>query len=167
MENFDLLQSFIFPYVNLAIFLVAAYFVLKGPILGALKSRRESYLALVERSNKAKAEAERQHQELDARLKGLDGELAKMRQDVKDAAEAEAKAIVANAEALAEHLKKEARRIAEAEVTAAKESVRKEILNQVQAQTAEELKRSLDAGRQHKIVASNIDSLATLKEVKA
>ncbi len=125
----------------------------------ALASRRESYLALLERANKAKEEAESKHRELDARVKGLDAELQRMRDQVKSAAEQEAQSILSSGASLAEHLKREAKRIADAEVTAAKEAIRAEILAEVRQKTADELKRSLDDNRQHQIVKQGLNSL--------
>ncbi len=164
MENFDFLQSFLFPYINLAIFLFLAIYFGRKPVKAALANRRESYLALLEKANKAKEEAESKHRELDARLKGLDAELQRMRNEVKAAADQEAQAILSSGAALAEHLKREAKRIADAEVTAAKEAIRAEILAEVRQKTAEELKRSLDDNRQHQIVKQ---SLAGLNSVGA
>lgn len=160
MENFDFVQSFLFPYINLAIFLTLAVFILKKPILNALSGKRDSYLVQLDRANAAKEEAERKHRELDARLKGLDAELARMRSEVKAAAEQEAAAIVASGTSLAEHLKREARRIAEAEVATAKEAIREEILAQVRQKTADELKRTLDDGRQHQIIKHALNDVS-------
>lgn len=159
MENFDFFQSLLFPYINLAIFLALAVFIFKKPILNALASKRVNYLAIVERANLAKEEAERKHRELDARLKGLDAELDKMRREVKTAADQEAAAILSSGQALAEHLKREAKRIAEAEIAVAKEEIRSEILEQVRQKTAEELKRTLDDNRQHQIIQTSLKDL--------
>lgn len=159
MENFDFVQSFLFPYINLAIFLALAVFVLKKPIMNALASKRDNYLVMLDRANKAREEAERKHRELDARLKGLDAELSRMRSEVKKAAEDEAATILASGGSLAEHLKREAKRIAEAEVSAAKEAIRAEILEQVRQKTADELKRTLDDNRQHQILKQSLNDL--------
>lgn len=166
MEHFDLLNSFIFPYVNLAIFLMLAVYLLKKPLQNALTSKREGYLAIVAKANKAKEEAELRQKELAAQLKQLDSEMSRIRQEVKESAEQEAKAILVSAESLAEHLKKEAHRIAEAEVTAAKEAVRAEILALVRQKTAEELMRTLDEGRQHQIIKQGLGALSSIKELK-
>lgn len=167
MENFDLLNSFIFPYVNLAIFLFLAVYLLKKPLHNALKSKRDSYLAIVERANQAKAEAEQRQKELALKLSQLDAEMSRMRKDVKESAEQEAKAILVSAEQLAEHLKREAHSIAAAEIAAAKDAVRSEIMALVREKTADELTRSLDERHQHQIIQSSLHTLAGLKEFKA
>ncbi|MES2745043.1 MAG: ATP synthase F0 subunit B [Bdellovibrionota bacterium] len=159
MENFEFFQSFLFPYINLAIFLALAVYILKKPILNALAGKRSSYLTMLERANLAREEAERKHRELEARLKGLDAEIAKMRGEVKNAAEQEAAAILTSGGNLAEHLKREAKRIAEAEIASAKEAIRAEILQQVREKTADELKRTLDDTRQHKILKQSLNDL--------
>ncbi|MBC7661787.1 MAG: ATP synthase F0 subunit B [Chitinophagaceae bacterium] len=166
MENFDLLNSFIFPYVNLAIFLVLAVYILKKPIQNALRGKRDSYLVMLERANHAKEEAERKHREIEARFKALDSEMNRIRAEVKESADLEAQAILTSAQQLAEHLKHEAKRIAVAEITAAKEAVRADILQQVKQKTAEELARTLDDSRQHKIVQQSLNTLPNIKELK-
>lgn len=162
MENFDFIQSFLFPYINLAIFLVLAVFVFKKPILNALSGKRETYLLMLDRANKAREDAELKHRELEDRLRGLDAELARMRSEMKIAAEQEAAAIVTSGSKLAEHLKQEARRIAEAEVGAAKEAIRSEILDQVRHKTAEELKRTLDDTRQRQIFKHSLNEVPSI-----
>ncbi len=163
MENFEFFNSFLFPYINLVIFLAAAVWLLKKPLKNALAGKRASYVALMEKANLAKEEADRKHRELDARLKALDGEMAKLRSETKASAEAEAKAILAGAESLAEHLKKEAKRIAEAEVAEAKEAIRRDILAQVKQKTAEELSRTLNDATQHQIVKQGLSTLSQVK----
>ena len=164
MENFDLLNSFVFPYVNLGIFLILAVYLLKKPLLNALGGKRVAYLALLDRANLAKEEADRKHRELDARLRELDGEMTKMRTEARASAEQEAKVILASAEHLAEHLKREAKRIAEAEITSAKEAIRADILEQVKTKTAEELARTLTDANQHQIVKQSLGTLSGVKE---
>lgn len=165
MENFDFLNSFVFPYVNWIIFLILATILFKKPLQNAFKSKRSSYLAIVERANFAKAEAEARQNELAQQLQRLDGEMNRMRKEVQDAAEQEANAILASATQLADHLKREAHSIAAAEVAAAKDAVRAEILTLVREKTAEELLRTLDEGRQHQIIQRNLDSLSGSKEL--
>lgn len=166
MENFEIFHSVIFPYANLIIFLILAYFILRKPILSGLAARRESYVGLLERANKAKTEAEAKQRELDQKLKDLDRQVEQIKGEVRQQAEADAQAILSSAQNLAEHLKREAKRIAEAEVAAAKEEVQKEILLQVRKNAAEEIQRSLDDSRQHQVVKKGLAELSNVKEVR-
>jgi F-type H+-transporting ATPase subunit b len=78
-------------------------------------------------------------------------------------AEEEARQLVANAEALAEHLKREARRIAEAEIAAARDDLQREIIEQVKLQTVEQLRASLDDNRQHQVVQQGLNTLGGVR----
>jgi F-type H+-transporting ATPase subunit b len=159
LENFEFFQSFLFPYINFAIFLTLAIYLLKKPVVNALAKKRSDYLTLLERANLAREEAERRHRELEVQLKNLDAEMTKMRDEMSSLANQEASAILASGGNLAEHLKREARRIAEAEITASKEAIRAEILQQVREKTAEELRRTLDDSRQHQILRQSLSDL--------
>ncbi|GEM_PF-3229365 len=160
MENFDFLGSFLFPYINWIVFLVLAYLLFKKPILTILAARRQSFNERVQKANEAKEEAERRHQELQARLAQLDQEIASLTSKGRAAADLEAQAIQSSAEQLAEHLRREARRIAEAEVAAAKVELQREILVQVKAHTIDQVEKSLDAGRHQKVVKQSLASLS-------
>jgi F0F1-type ATP synthase membrane subunit b/b' len=166
LENFEIFHSVIFPYANLVIFLILAWFILRKPLLNGLAAKREAYMGLLERANKAKTEAEAKQRELDQKLKDLEREVEQIKGEVRQQAEVDAKAIVVSAQTLAEHLKKEAKRIAEAEVAAAKEDVQREILQQVRKSAAEEIQRTLDDGRQHQVVKKGLAELSQMKEVR-
>ena len=144
MENFDFLNSLVFPYVNWIIFLILATIVLRKSFVNALASKRSAYAELLLKANLAKEEAELQNSELKSRLSKLDREIDEIRTQAIHQAEQEAKALVRGAEQLAEHIEKEARRIAEAEVASAKLALQKEVLEQVRIHTAEHIKKNLD-----------------------
>ncbi|MCX6129512.1 MAG: ATP synthase F0 subunit B [Proteobacteria bacterium] len=168
MEGVDLLTGVIFPYINLAIFLVLATLMLRGPIKKALFAKREAYLDLVKKAGIAKDEAFKRQHELKDRLSQLDKEIEGLRTQAKIQAEQEAKVLIANAEQLAEHMKREARRIAEAELASAKSELRQEIIKQVRQETIVQLQQSLDASRQHQLVQLSVASLAQVPvEVKS
>ncbi len=163
MEHFDFLNSFLFPYINLIIFVVLAYWMLKKPFVGAIAAKREAFNELMKKAGAAKEEAEKRNQELKRRLDQLDQEVDQIKKQSKDQAEQEAQAILQNAQQLAEHLKKEAKRIAEAEVSAAKATLQQEIIKQVYALSISEIQKTLDEGKQQKIVQSGLKSLDQVK----
>lgn len=159
MENFDFLNSFLFPYINWIIFLILAYIMLKKPFLSALAAKRQSYADLLEKASLAKEEAERRNLELKQRLARLDQEVADIRSKARQQAEEEAKALVTSAEQLAEHLKREAKRIAEAEIAAAKVALQQEILQQVKVQTAEHIQKNLDEQAHHRVIKQGLNQI--------
>jgi F-type H+-transporting ATPase subunit b len=159
VEGVDIFTGVIAPYVNLAIFLVLATLLFKGPIRNALSAKRLAYDDLVKKASEAKEEAEQRNLELKDRLVRLDREVEEIRVKAQAQAEQEARQVIASAEALAEHLKREARRIAEAEIAAAKEGLQREIIEQVKLQTVEQLRASLDDSRQHQVVQQSLGTL--------
>ncbi len=163
MEGVDILTGVIFPYINLAVFLVLATLMFKGPLKNALSAKRVAYQDLLKKAQAAKDEAEKRNQELKERLVKLDKEVEDIKLKAQAQADQEAKQLVANAEHLAEHLKKEARRIAEAEIAAAKVGLQKDIMEQVQRQTIEQLKKSLDDARQHQLVELGLKDLSQVR----
>ncbi|HET9238874.1 MAG TPA: ATP synthase F0 subunit B [Oligoflexus sp.] len=165
MEGVDIFTGVIAPYINLAIFLVLATLMLRGPIRNALSAKRNAYEELVKKASAAKEEAEKRNLELKERLVKLDREVDDIRVKAQAQAEQEARQVVANAEALAEHLKREARRIAEAEIAAAKENLQREIIEQVKLQTVEQLKAALDDNRQHQVVQQSLKTLGGVRAV--
>ncbi len=156
MENFDFLNSFLFPYINWIIFLILAYLMLRKPLINALAAKRHNYAELVEKANLARAEAEKRNAELKQRLARLDQEVAAIKATAHQQADEEARAMVSSAEQLAEHLKREAKRIADAEVSAAKIALQKEILELVKVQAAEHIQKNLDSATHHRVIQDGL-----------
>ncbi len=163
MEGVDILNGVIFPYINLAIFLILAIMMFKRPIKNGLASKRVAYEELVKRAMAAKEEAEARNQELKERLVSLDKEIEEIKLKARIQAEMEAKQLIDSAEHLAEHLKREARRIAETEVASAKAELQRDIIEQVKRQTVEQLKLSLDDARQHQVVQLGLNNLSQVR----
>ncbi len=164
MEGVDIFTGVIAPYINLVIFLVLATLMLRGPIRNALAAKRNAYEDLVKKASAAKEEAEKRNLELKERLAKLDREVEDIRVKAHAQAEQEARQLVASAETLADHLKREARRIAEAEIAAAKENLQREIIEQVKLQTVEQLKAALDDNRQHQVVQQGLKTLGGVRQ---
>ncbi len=130
--------------------------VLRKPFVNALAAKRSAYADLMQKASQAKDEAERRNAELKDRLARLDREVEEIRSQARQQAEQEARALVLAGEQLAEHLQKEAHRIAEAEVAAAKLELQKEVLAQVKSQTAEQILKSLDTAAHHRVVQQGL-----------
>lgn len=131
MEGFNWLTGFIFPHINLLLFLFLLVKIAKGPLNTAMNNRYEQYSKALNDANQAKEEAERRSRELEAKLAGLDAEIAEIHSRAKRQAEEESAKILNQAKQLAEHLKQEAQKIADFEVSQARQRLRQEILSQV------------------------------------
>src|SRR5262249_43150570 len=98
---------------------------------------------------------------------GLDKELAEIKAIAKDGATQEAGKIVADAERLAEHLRVEARRIADAEGDKARAALRREIVEAVKDHVQKKIKTELKDDAQLKLVRGKISELNRLEADRA
>ena len=94
----------------------------------------------------------------------LDREIAELKSVSRDAAKSEAAKIVADAERLAEHLRHEARRIADAEIDRARAALRAEIVESLRTSVTGKIQRELDPAAQLALVHRRV---AELKSIKA
>jgi F-type H+-transporting ATPase subunit b len=159
MEGFNWLLGFVFPYINLALFLFLATKFLKPSLASAVVKRHEQYQSSIKEANLAREAAERAKKELDQKLANLTEEIERIKANAKKQAEDEAQRIVSQAEQLANHLKTEAQRIAQAEVEQAKAVLRNDILHQVHSNIVTKLRTELDGSQQKSIVRNQLKSL--------
>jgi len=139
VEGFNWITGFLFPYMNLALFLYLLVKVLKGPLSGAINRRYEQYNQTLQEANLLKEEAERRSRELETKLTGLDAEIAEIHDRAKRHAEEEAAKIISQAKKLAANLQQEAHHIAATEVQQAREALRSEILQQVRSNIVDKI----------------------------
>lgn len=112
----------LWKFVNLALFLAAALFLLRRPISNALQARRESIGRALVQARRERDEALKQLAAVEQRLQGLDAEVAAIRQRSSADAEAETERI---------------QRATEAELIKLRESARREIDATTKAVAAE------------------------------
>ena len=109
-KEYGKLGAFIVQLLNFAIWGAGLYFMLKGGLSAMFKSRKEELETLLAQAEKDKAESAAQMKELEAKMAGLEGELAGIlskadadseseKQRVLEAARAEALLILAQAQA--------------------------------------------------------------------
>ncbi len=163
MEHFDWVTGAVFPYINFLIFLAAAIFFFRKPMQTMAAQRRADLDALVAAAKKAKDEAEKQHAELQQRMRGLDDELTRLRDAVRTEAEREAEQIIHQANAVAEHVKQEAKRAAETEVETAKKLLREEIVTQVRKQVESRIVSDVKADNHKQLITKQIDALKNIR----
>ncbi len=162
MENVNWLTGIVFPYLNLIIFLILAVKFLKGPLLGMISGKKEEYLQMVQVANSAKQEALEKHEALQKKLNDLSAEVDEIRNRATKQAEQEAEKIIANAHALAKHLKTEAKRIAEAEVEMARRELQDEIIAGVQNKVIEKIQQQFGSDKQKALFLSQVKTLDTI-----
>lgn len=152
MEGVEILSGVIFPYINLIIYIAVAIFLFRKPLANMAKKRRDDFLKVKAEAEAAKLEAEQKLKEVNARLSNLDNEIANMKQRSFDQAKLESDRIIEDATRLADHLKKEAKSIVEAEMLAAKAELQNEVLKLVKANVTEKIQKEFDSDRQLQLV---------------
>jgi F-type H+-transporting ATPase subunit b len=102
--------AFLVQLLNFAIWGAALFFLLKGALSAMFKSRKEELETLLSQAEKDRAEGEAQLKAMEAKMTGLEGEMASLldkaksdaeaeKQHVLEAARAEATVILAQAQA--------------------------------------------------------------------
>lgn len=162
MEHVDMLKGVILPYANFFIFLGLAIYFFKKPARDAAVRKKADYDRLLAESRAARDAALAKLDELKRRHANLERELGELRSISQQTAEAEAAKIVADAERLAEHLKIEARRIADAEVDKARAQLRREIVDSVRASVTTRIRTELKTDAQLMLVRQRIGELKNL-----
>jgi F-type H+-transporting ATPase subunit b len=109
-KEYGNLGAFLVQLLNFAIYAAALFFMLKGALSAMFKSRKEELETLLAQAEKDRAEGEAQLKAVEAKMAGLEGELAGIlskadadaeieKQRVLEAARAEAAQILAQAQA--------------------------------------------------------------------
>lgn len=115
------------PFGALALNAAILYFLLfkfgKKPISEALKSRKLGIMKGMEDAAKMKAEAEASLAKYQAKLDNIEDEIARIKQDMKEAGEAESARILSEAKERRARMERDARTLVEQELKAARESL--------------------------------------------
>lgn len=161
-EHFDWVMNALLPYINFTLFLIMAVYFFRKPLNAMASKRRQDYESLFAEAKRIKEQAEQQRKELDARLRGLDAEIASILEKARRTAEVEKQSIIQSAQELAAHLTKEASRVAEAELENAQRNLRSEIVNLVTDQVANRFKQELSPDKQTELVDRRVDQIQSL-----
>jgi F0F1-type ATP synthase membrane subunit b/b' len=165
--HFDWQFGFILPYINFFIFLGLAIYFFRKPAREMAAKKRDAFAKLMAEARAVKDAAEARLAELQRRHTGLDREIADIKAIAKDGATQESSKIVADAERLADHLRLEARRIADAEVEKARNALRSEIVEAVKDHVQKKIKSELKDDAQLKLVRGKIADLQNLEADRA
>ena len=136
--------------------------VAKKPLSNLLKAKREEYENQFMAAKKEREEADKRLSELNQRLSNLDTELSEIKAKAKKEAESDAARIVEQGRVLAEHIKDEAKRVAQAELQKAQETLNEQVLKLVHEKVAEKLKNELGKQDHSRVVASQVNTLTSL-----
>ena len=157
MEHFDWVRGFVYPYINFGLYLAIIFFLARPALKKMFAEKRAAFLRQQEDAQRAKLQAEEQAAILQQKLASLDQEINTILSNAKIAADSEAKAIISSAETLAQHIKTEAKRMAEAEVENARLQLQKTIVAEVSSAVSKRLGSEVNAEQHSKLVLKDVD----------
>jgi F-type H+-transporting ATPase subunit b len=146
--------------INSGILFFLLYRFGKRPILDGLHKRRERILQGIEEASRMKADAEAALTKYQAKLDGIEADVARIRKEMRESAAVERANILAEAKKRRERMEHEARQLVVQELKAAKEELYAETVRASMA-TAERLLRSQLGNADHDRLGE--DYLASLK----
>lgn len=136
------------PALNLAILIAVLVYFGRRPIREFFASRQNRIRDDLDSAASTLAEAEGRHTEWQRKLTVLDAEIARIREQARERAEAERKHILADASAAAERIRRDARAAVDQELRRAREDLRREAADLAIELAAETLRsRVSDADR--------------------
>jgi F-type H+-transporting ATPase subunit b len=140
------------PYGALLLNSAILYFVLfslfKKPITEGLAKRKTTILRGMEEAARMKQEAEQQLAGYEAKLAGLDEDIARLQREMRSAGEAERARILAEARERRERMERDAHVLVEQELKAVRERLIRETLESALASAARKLKDQLGPAEQ-------------------
>lgn len=137
--------------VNFAVLLFILGRMGGKPLADYLEQRRNGVEEGMKEAAEIKAKAEAMYNEYQERLKTMDTDMAKLRKDIQEAAEADKKRILAEAEQSAARLRKDTEALIEQQSRELSESIRAEVVTASIAAAEEVIKKALESGDQERL----------------
>jgi F0F1-type ATP synthase membrane subunit b/b' len=164
LEHLDPWKGIILPYINFAIFLGLAIFLFRKPFANMALKRHEQFNKSSGEAAQAHEKALAQAEELRQRLSLLDKDIDNLKTRSRELAEIEAKELVSDAARLAQHLREEARRIADAEMEHARFSFRRDMVEFVRKSVEDKIRRDLSPDAQLAMIRRRTEELGNMPE---
>ena len=153
------LGDLVWPAVNLLILLAALVYFGRRPIQDFFAARQDRIRDDLDAAASALAEAEARQTEWQRKLVRLDAEMARIREQARERAEAERKHILADASAAAERIRKDARSAVDQELRRAREELRREAAELALEIAAETLRARVNDADRSRLVDDFIETI--------
>jgi len=137
--------------LNAAILYGVLYRFAKKPVADALKSRKERIMRGMTEAARMKDSAETTLAEYEEKLERIDQEVARVTKEMRESAESERKAVLAEARTQRERMERDARLLVEQELLAARDTMRRELVLRSLGSAAETLQKRIGADDQQRI----------------
>jgi F-type H+-transporting ATPase subunit b len=155
---------FVATLFNWAIFLALIVTVAKKQIPSALARRKSGIVQGMQDAQKVREESAERLREYENKLAQIDRDVERVKDDMRRAGEQERDRILAEAVERRARMERDARRLLETEIEAAKESLRHEIVSAALAAAKTSITRQVEAADQQRLFDEAIVSLNKLPE---
>ncbi len=142
------------------------YFAMRGPVASGLRKRKAGIMQGMDDASRMKDEAEGQLAEYEGKLASIDQAIATMRQEMREAAEAERRRVLAEAAERRARLEREARRLVEQERHAARETLQRDMVRAAVAAASKQLESGVTPGDQQQLVEEYLSNLSARTSVR-
>lgn len=142
----------ILGFVNFAIYAYVMYRFAWPPIVKYLKERRASVVSALEAAATAHAEAEALKAEFEAKLKNVEAEAARARDELMEIARTEADHLIAQATRSADRIRRDAQLVADQEIARARRALQEEAAGLIAKIAGDVVSRQLTPGDQSRFV---------------
>jgi F-type H+-transporting ATPase subunit b len=146
-------------FINLFIFVGVAIYILRRPLSDALKARRERIREELRRAQEERDRALAQLQQLEARLAGLDNEVASIRKQAEAEAIAERERLTRQTAAELAKLKESAQREIEVATKVAKQELREFVAQQSLQMAEETIRREIRPDDDVRLIGVSVEQL--------
>jgi F-type H+-transporting ATPase subunit b len=147
----------ILGFVNFAIYAYVLYRFAWPPIVKYLKERRASVVEALEAAARAHAEAEALKAEFEEKLKNVEADAARARDELMEIARGEADHLLEEAKRSADRIRRDAQLVADQEVARARRELQEEAAQLIATIAGELVSRQLTADDQTRFVQSFLD----------
>src|SRR5437868_15039215 len=117
---------FLANIINAAVLFTIIIVAGKKPIAEGLRKRKERIVQGMDEAGRMKAEAEKRLAEYEEKLKHIDTEVARIRSEMREAAELERRRVLAEAKERRDRMERDAKLLVEQETKAAREPLARE-----------------------------------------
>ena len=154
-----LLKDFLYRCLNFAIVFGIIGYVLSKPLRKGLGERRAQLVEALEKANKARESAEAKVAEYERKLSDSDREVAELLTQAKEANSREQINALAEAQAAAETVRKEARQCADREIERARRELRAETAQMAISMAEKRLRQEITTEDRSRLVAENLQQM--------
>jgi F-type H+-transporting ATPase subunit b len=154
-----LLKDFLYRCLNFAIVFGGLGYVLAKPLRKGLGERRAKLIETLQQANRARQSAEAKVAEYERKLADSDREIAELLAQAKEENSRERVSILAEAQAAADTVGKEARQCADREIERARQELRAETAQMAISMAEERLRQEITSEDRARLMTENLQQM--------